>query len=73
MCDGTEVKEQDVFIVTYTGTKRCRETTKGVEVLVHLKYGSITWGTLKDIKNSYPVHMAEYMVQNHIVGGPIFA
>ena len=32
--DSTEVKDKDAFIATRTGTKRCRETTKGVEVLI---------------------------------------
>ena len=40
--DGTEVKEQDAFITTRTGTKRRRETTKGVEVLFQWKDGSTT-------------------------------
>ena len=29
--------------------------------------------TLKDMKNSYPVQMAEYAVQRHIAGDPEFA
>ena len=53
--DGTEVKEQDAFITTRNGTKRCRETKKPVEVLDQWKYGITTWVTLKDMKNSYPV------------------
>ena len=40
--DGTEVKEQDAFITTLTGTKRRIDTTKGVEVLVQWKDGSTT-------------------------------
>ena len=44
-----------MFIMTRTGTKRCRETTKGFEVLVQWKDGRTTWVTLKDMKNSYPV------------------
>ena len=29
--------------------------------------------TLKDMKNSYSVHMAEYAVQRRIAGDPVFA
>ena len=29
--------------------------------------------TVKDMKNSYPVHMAEYGIQRHIAGNPEFA
>jgi hypothetical protein len=32
--DGSEVKQQDAFITTRTGTKRRKETTKGWEILV---------------------------------------
>ena len=32
--DSTEVKEQDMFITTLTGTKCCRDMMKGVEFLV---------------------------------------
>ena len=71
--DSTEVKEQDIFITTRTGTKRRRETTKGIEVLVQWKDGSTTWVNLKDMKNSYPVQMDEYTVQRRIAGDPAFA
>ena len=54
----TEVKEQDAFILTRTGTKRRRETMKGVEGLVQWKDGRTTWVNLKDMKNSYPVQMS---------------
>ena len=40
--NGTELKEQYTFTTTRTGTKRRRETTKGVEVLVQWKDGSTT-------------------------------
>ena len=29
--------------------------------------------TLKDMKNSHPVQIAEYMVQRRIAGNPVFA
>ena len=70
--EGTEVKEQDALIMTHTGTKHCRETTKGVEVLVQWKDGSTTWVTLKDMKNSYPVHMDSYAVHRRIEGDLVF-
>ena len=40
--DSTDVKGQGVFIVTRTGTKRCRETKKGIEFLFQWKYGRTT-------------------------------
>ena len=64
--DSTEVKEQYAFITTHTGMNYCRKTTKGIEFLIQWKDGSTAWVTLKDMKNSYPVQMAEYVVHHRI-------
>ena len=71
--NGTEVKEQGALITTHSEMKRRRETTKGFEFLAQSKYGSTKWVTLKDMKNSYPVQMAEYVVQRRITGDPAFS
>jgi hypothetical protein len=71
--DGSEAKQQDAFITTRTGIKRRKETTKGWEILVQWKDGSTTWVALKDMKNSYPVQLAEYATQRRIAGEPAFA
>ena len=71
--DGTEEEYQDVFITTRTVTKCRKETKKGVEVIVQWKYGSTTWVTLKDMKNSYPVQLAEYVLHFRIASNPVFA
>ena len=70
--DGTGVKEQDTFIMAHTGTKCHRETTKGFDLLFQWKDGRKIWVTLKDMKNSYPVQMAEYTVRHCIAGNPEF-
>ena len=67
------VKQQDAFISTNTGTKRRRETTKGWELLVRWKDGGTDWVALKDIKESYPVQVAEYAVSSRISEEPAFA
>ena len=67
------VKQQDAFIMTKTGTKRHREKTKGWELLVWWKDGGTDWIALKDIKESYPVQVAEYAVSSHISKEPAFA
>ena len=56
------IKQQDAFIVTKMGTKRHREKTKGWELLIRRKDGGTDWLALKDIKESYPVQVAEYAV-----------
>ena len=67
------VKQQDAFITTNTGTKRRKEATKGWELLVRWKDGGTDWIALKDIKESYPVQVAEYAVSSRISEEPAFA
>ena len=47
---GKEVKQQDAFITTRTGTKRQHETTIGWELLVQWKDGSTNWIALNALK-----------------------
>ena len=70
---GKEVKQQDAFITTRTGTKRRHETTIGWELLVQWKDSSMNWIALKDLKESYPVQVAEYSVGARISMEPAFA
>ena len=64
---------QDAFYTNTRGVKRRLPTTKGWEILVKRKDGSTTWIALKDMKESYPVQLAEYAVQNPISLEPVFA
>ena len=70
---GKEVKQQDAFITTRTGTKRQRETTIGWELLVQWKDGSTNWIALNALKESDPVLVAEYSVGARISMEPAFA
>ena len=65
-------KQQYVFIVTKMGTKRRKETTKGWELLIRWRVGGTDWVALKDIKESYPVQVAEYAVSSRISEEPVF-
>ena len=67
------IQKEDAFVVSSNGTRRRKETTKGWDVLVQWKDGSTTWNKLKDVKDSYPVELAEYSVQNGISDEPAFA
>ena len=67
------VKKEDAFIKSRNGVQRRRETTKGWEVLICWKDGSTTWSKLKDVKDSYPVQLAEFAVQQGIHDEPAFA
>jgi Reverse transcriptase (RNA-dependent DNA polymerase) len=70
--NGKQVLQQDAFIRNRSGTQRRRETTVGWELLVRWKDQSTTWIALKDLKESYPVQLAEYAVQAHIAEEPAF-
>jgi hypothetical protein len=48
-------------------------TTKGWKLLVEWKDGSMDLLPLKDLKESYPVQVAEYAVANKIVEQLAFA
>ena len=71
--NGQEVTEKDAFITSSNGGKRRRETTKGWEILIQWKDGSTSWETMKDVKNTYPLQLAEYALQSKIARMPAFA
>lgn len=71
--DGNEVEESNSHYTTASGVKRRRLTTKGWEVCVLWKDKSTTWHKLKDIKDSYPVELAEYAHENKVSHKPAFA
>ena len=60
-------------MISSNGVKRRIETTKGWDVLIQWKDGSTTWNKLKDVKDLYPVELAEYAVNNKVDDEPAFA
>ena len=67
------VEKEDAFVTSSNGTKRQKETTKGIKIHFQWKDGSTTWSKMKDAKDSYPVQLAEFAVANGISGEPAFA
>ena len=63
----------DAFQTMSNGRKVRRKTTVGWDVLINWKDGSQQWIALKDVKNAYPVQLAEYAVANRISEEPAFA
>ena len=51
---------------TKQGVTRRIQTTRGWEIFVEWKDGSTNWVALNDIKDSYPVQLAEYAIANGI-------
>ena len=70
---GKEMHKKDAFIHSSNGGKRRKETTIGHEILIQWKDGSTTWEALKDIKECYPVQLAEFAVQYRLDTLPAFA
>ena len=61
------------FVVSKTGRKSLRNTTKGCGFLCLWKDGGTTCSPLKDLKESNPVDIAEYVVGNRISEEAAFA
>ena len=71
--DGSELQQDDAFIISANGGRRRKSTTKGWEILLQWKDGSTSWEALKDVKEAYPVQLAEYALQRQISKAPAFA
>ena len=65
--------EGGAFINMFNGNKRRIETTKGWEVCIQWKDGNFAWNQVEDVKDSFPVQLAEYAVLNQIADEPAFA
>jgi hypothetical protein len=71
--DDSAVHKQNRFIISKTGRKHLRKTTDGYYFQVLWKDGSKQWLSLKKLKESNPVDIAEYAVSVGIDDEPAFA
>jgi len=69
--DGHAVKVADMFI-NRNGRQHMRKTTIGWKLCIQWKDGTTTWERLADLKESYPVEVAEYAVAQGIDNEPAF-
>ena len=70
--NGKQLTQSKNIITTKSGGKRYKQSTKGWEIFLQWKDGSTTWEALKDVKNAYPVQLAEYAHQKQITKEPAF-
>ena len=70
--DGDAVKMQDAYI-QHGSNRKLRQTTKGWKLCVEWKDGSTSWERLADLKESYPIEVAEYAMAKDIAQEPAFA
>ena len=70
--DGTEVLHKDRYVVK-GNNRHLRKTTKGWKLHIKWKDGSTSKERLADMKESYPLQVAEYATNNGIDSMPAFA
>jgi len=70
--DGNAVKDADRYFMN-RGRQYPKKTTAGWKLCVQWKGGLTTWETLADLKESYPVQVAEYAKAAGIQHEPAFA
>jgi hypothetical protein len=69
--DGHAVAPADMFI-KHGRNKKVRKTTKGWHLCVEWKYGTTSWESLADLKESNPVEVAEYAATKILLDTPAF-
>ena len=70
--DNSAIQKANGFTMSRNGNMVPKTTTRGWSLLISWKDGTTEWIKLKDIKDSYPVQIAEYVTQNGIGGEPAF-
>ena len=70
--DDSDISKVDGFIKSSSGNLHRKSTTRGWKILVKWKDGSVDWVPLKELKQSNPVDLAEYLMLNEIIDEPDF-
>jgi hypothetical protein len=70
--DDDAVKPVDAFVYV-NGRRYPKKTTRGVYLCVQWKDGSTSWERLADVKESYPIEVAEFAVSRGLDHQPAFA
>ena len=71
--DSQALSKDDMYVQGTNGNRHLKKTTKGWKLCVAWKDGSTSWEPLKNLKESHPVQVAEYAVNNQLVEEPAFA
>ena len=70
--DDSAISKVGGFIKSSSGNIHRKRTTRGWKILVEWKDGSVDWVLIKDLKQSTPVELTEYFVENKISDEPDF-
>ena len=71
--DANAIDKDNGWITNQHGRRTRKVTTKGWELLINWKDGCQSWVALKDVKDSFPVQLAEFAVAKGIDDEPVFA
>ena len=66
------VAREDMYVKTAGSNQHYKKTTQGWKLSVLWKDGTTTWIPLKDMKDSFPVEVAEYAANNKLLDEPAF-
>lgn len=66
------VEEHNIFHVSHNGNIHRCHTTRGWKFCILWKDGSTSWENLKDLKESFPVQLAEYARKHDLETYPAF-
>jgi hypothetical protein len=73
MKDKDAVHSEDLFVISSNGNIHKRRTTKGWHLCILWKDRSTSWKGLKDVKESFPIHVAEFAISRGLEKEPAFA
>eukprot|EP00536_Pseudo-nitzschia_multiseries_P019303 jgi/Psemu1/59956/gm1.59956_g len=71
-CDDTALSDEEATTIAKNGRKSHKPTTRGWRILASWKDGTESWCKLTDVKESFPVQLAEYAVNNKLEKLPAF-
>ena len=71
--DKLSLEKKDQWIITKRGILSMRKTTFGWKFHMKWKYVTITWKFLKDLKESNPIEVTEYVTARSIQDEPSFS
>ncbi len=66
------VDKHHIYLISHNGNIHKQRTTKGWKFCILWKDGSTSWENLKDLKEAFPVQLAEYATKSGISDYPAF-
>ena len=70
--DDTALSVAEGSYMTRAGNPISKKTTRGWHILIEWRDGSMDWHKLAEVKDAYPVQLAEYAIANGIDHEPAF-